>query len=78
MISDCYFNGAQDFLAHFANGAAEHRNGFRRVPVEDGQKILVLETLVRVQAAAAEQRVFEAHGGGFAKGRAYVEFIIAV
>ena len=78
MIADADFYGAQDFLAHFADGTAEHRNSFLRVPIKDGQKILVLETLVRVQSAAAEQRVFEAHGSGFAKGRAYVEFIIAV
>ena len=78
MITDVDFYGAQDFLAHFADGAAEYRDGFRRVPIEDGQKILMLETLVRVQSTAAEQCVFEAYGGGFAKGRAYVEFIIAI
>ena len=48
MIADADFKGAQDFLAHFADGAAKHRDGFRRVPIEDGQEILMLETLVRV------------------------------
>jgi len=36
MIADADFKGAQDFLAHFADGTAEYRDGFRRVPVEDG------------------------------------------
>ena len=78
MIADADFYGTQDFLAHIADGAAEYRDGFRRVPVENGQKILMLETLVGIQSAAAEQHVFEAHGGGFAKGRAYVKFIIPI
>ena len=36
----------------------------------------MLESCVRLQATSGQQRVFEAHGGGFAKGSAYVKLII--
>lgn len=37
----------------------------------------MLEPSFRVQSAAGQQRVFQAHGGGFAKGSPYVKVIIS-
>ena len=76
MISDCYFNGAQDFLAHFADRRSQNRHSFRGIPVENGQKILVDKAFVGIAPAAGQQSVFGADGGGLPEGNSDVEFIV--
>lgn len=70
------FNLPQDLPAHLAHGASQRGYNFGRVPVEDREKILVPKAPFRVQAASGLQRVLQADGGGFAKGRAYVKPIV--
>jgi hypothetical protein len=77
IVAQGNFNVPQNFLAHTADSGSEDSNGFRRVPVEDRKEILMLEPGFRVQSASGQQRVFQAHGGGFAKGCLYVKFIIS-
>lgn len=76
MISDCYFNGAQNFLAHFADRRPQHCYGFRGIPVENGQKILMDKAFVGIAPAAGQQSVFGADGGGLPEGNSDVEFIV--
>lgn len=77
MVSDCYFNGAQDFLAHFADRRSQNGDGFRGIPVENGQKILVGKAFVGMASAAGQQGVFGADGSGFPEGNPDVEFIVS-
>ena len=76
MISNCYFNGAQDFLVHFADCRPQHCYGFRGIPVENGQKILMDKAFVGIAPAAEQQSVFGADGGGLPEGSPDVEFIV--
>lgn len=76
MLSNCYFNGAQDFLVHFADCRPQHCYGFRGIPVENGQKILMDKAFVGIAPAAGQQSVFGADGGGFPEGNSDVEFIV--
>ena len=76
MISNCYFNGAQNFLAHFADRRPQHCYGFRGIPVENGQKILMDKAFVGIAPAAGQQGVFSADGGGLSEGSSDVEFIV--
>ena len=76
MIPNCYFNGAQDFLVHFADCRPQHCYGFRGIPVENGQKILMGKAFVGIAPAAGQQSVFGADGGGLPEGNSDVEFIV--
>lgn len=76
MISDCYFNGAQNFLAHFADRRSQNGHSFRGIPVENGQKILMDKAFVGIAPAAGQQGVFGADGGGLPEGSPDVEFIV--
>lgn len=76
MISDCYFNGAQDFLAHFADCRSQNSHSLRGIPVENGQKILMDKAFVWIAPAAGQQSVFGADGGGLPEGNSDVEFIV--
>lgn len=78
MVADTDFNGAENLLAHFADRRTQHGNGFRGVPVKDGQKVLMDEALIGVQPASGQQCVFKADGGRLAKGSAYVNLIIPI
>ena len=77
MVSDCYFNGAQDFLAHFADRRSQNRHSLWGIPVENGQKILVDKAFVGIASAAGQQSVFGADSNGFPKGNPDVEFIVS-
>lgn len=77
MVSDCYFNGAQNFLAHFADRRSQNGDGFRGIPVENGQKILVDKTFVGMASAAGQQGVFGADSSSFPEGNPDVEFIVS-
>ena len=76
MISDCYFNGAQDFLVHFADCRPQNRHSLWGIPVENGQKILVDKAFVGIAPTAGQQSVFGADGGGLPEGNSDVEFIV--
>lgn len=76
MIADGDFKCTQDFLAHFADGDSKNGHRFRCIEIENRQEILMLETRVGMEAAPKQERVFEADGGGLAKGSAYVKLII--
>lgn len=76
MISNCYFNGAQNFLAHFADRRSQNGHSFRGIPVENGQEILMDKAFVGIAPAAGQQGVFSADGGGLSEGSSDVEFIV--
>ena len=76
MISNCYFNGAQNFLAHFADRRSQNGHSFRGIPVENGQEILMNKAFVGIAPAAGQQGVFSADGGGLPEGSPDVEFIV--
>lgn len=78
MVSDCYFNGAQNFLAHFADRRSQNGHSFRGIPVENGQKILMDKAFVGIAPAAGQQGVFGADGGGLPEGSPDVKFIVAL
>lgn len=76
MISNYYFNGAQNFLAHFADRRSQNGHSFRGIPVENGQEILMDKAFVGIAPAAGQQGVFSADGGGLSEGSSDVEFIV--
>ena len=62
--------------AYLADRRAEGSHGLGRVPLEDRLVVLRLEVVFRLEAAAPEQRVGYADGGGIAEGHSYVEVIV--
>ena len=77
MISDCNFDSAQNFLAHFADRRSQNGHSFRGIPVENGQKILMDKAFVGIAPAAGQQGVFGADSSSFPEGNPDVEFIVS-
>ena len=78
IVAQGNFNVPEYLFAHFADSGSKDSNRFRRVPVEYGQEVLMLESRFRVQLTPRQQRIFQADGGGFAKGCTYVKIIISI
>ena len=70
------FNFAQDGLVDAADRRAESARGLRRVPLKNVLKILGREVILRLKAAARQQRVRQAHDSGVAEFDAYRELIV--
>ena len=70
------FNLAQDGLIDAADRRAKGARGLGRVPLENVLKIFWREVILRVKAAARQQRVRQAHDGGVAEFDAYRELIV--
>lgn len=76
MVFDRDLNLPQHLFIDLTDRCAEGVDGIRGIPVEDAQKILMLEVFLRLHAAPGHERVGDADGGGAAEGRPYVKLII--
>jgi len=78
MVFDRDLDLPQHLFVDLADCRAEGVDDIRGVPVEDAQKILMLEVFLRLHAAPGHEGVGDADGGGAAEGRPDVELIIAL
>ncbi|MFA0814551.1 MAG: hypothetical protein ACC608_02050 [Anaerofustis sp.] len=78
MIFNNKFNLPQYLLGNLAGGRPQGGDGGGRVKIEYGQKILVLQILIGVDAAAFHQHVGNAYHDSFPKCHACVKFIIVL
>lgn len=70
------FNLAQHGLVDAAGRCAKRCRCLRRVPLENILKFFWRQVILRLKAAARQQRVRQAHDGGFAELDAYRKLIV--
>lgn len=76
LIFDGDFDLPQHPFACFTDRRAEGGDGIGRVEIENTQKVLMLKVFVGVEAAAGQDRIGDADGGGASKLHPNVELII--